>query len=302
MDSQPTNERSIVSRYKLVLASVALLGVLAGCVDGKITIIPDTSGSSKKPVATQTIIDYNPTPVKETTTQPPLLPEQQEASSPQIEIPPAESIPKDLTIEQIQTKKGEWKRPFPTEIQRRPYEGLHSGYIGAVDIPLPEGTELFSISNGVVIQADFTDTWDPAKDIPETRAGISLTVMTVDDTGRPMLVHYSHCQSLKEDMKPGQTIKAGDSIGSSGHTGNASRLLDKYPYDANQLHFGLRPLDESLNDGFNHVFVNQVLQGGPIPKLPYNTVRGGTQYDIHSFVYTLLSNPSQAAPSQIYNP
>jgi len=284
--------RSHYARIALVTIALITITTLPGC-----TVKPiDVSRLPTTPTSTPLPQKYFDAQGKLNTTD---ILGQRRASS-QTELSPTQEKHVPYSKEDIQTRIGEWERPFPIEVKRKPYPGKHYGYIGAVDIPLPEGTPLTSISNGIVIQVETKDEWDSAKDKPETRGGISLTIMTFDENGRPVIIRYSHMQSINNTIEVGQKINSGQSIGNSGHSGNASRLLPKYPYDANQVHIGIRPLDEELNDEFDNGFVQQVLNGSSIPNLPYTTIRGGTQYDPHPFIYTLLTDPSQAELSVIY--
>jgi len=274
---------------KRALVAIALMTIitLPGCTVSEPIDIPSIPGPK--------ISNFTPMPPEKINV------EMEETATPVTpQLPPSETQQNPYSMEEIQTRKGEWKKPFPKEVQRKPYSGPHSGYIGAVDIPLPEGTPLMSMSNGIVVQVETKDEWDSTINKPETRGGISLTIMTFDEKGRPVIIRYSHMQSIDDSIKVGQKINSGQSIGNSGHSGNASRLLAKYPYDANQVHIGIRPLDQELHDKFDYEFVQEVLNGGSIPNLPYNTVRGGTQYDPHLFINTLLTDPPQAELSVIY--
>lgn len=94
----------------------------------------------------------------------------------------------------------------------------HHNY-SAIDLMSKDGQSLVAVTNGTVSNPHFTDAGD---------GGIGFTLKGDDG----FTYYYAHLEYLDPKMQSGYTLKAGDSVGRSGHTGNASA-------SAPHLHFGI---------------------------------------------------------------
>lgn len=91
-------------------------------------------------------------------------------------------------------------------------EKAHTG----IDLPFEKGTELRSISNGVVERLVQNDT-----------LGNGVIIKMPDGN----FAIYGHLQAFAKDLKPGEKVSYGDNIGLVGETGHAT---------GPHLHFGLQ--------------------------------------------------------------
>jgi murein DD-endopeptidase MepM/ murein hydrolase activator NlpD len=89
----------------------------------------------------------------------------------------------------------------------------------AADIGAPEGTQLYALANGTVV-----DAW-PGGD---ARCGIGFTIATFDG----LTWTYCHMSYLEPAVTAGATLSAGQPVGLVGHTGHA---------DGPHLHLQLQP-------------------------------------------------------------
>jgi len=96
----------------------------------------------------------------------------------------------------------------------------------AHDYPMPTGTSLYAVRDGVVTACndgvvDYTP-HKPGNYDGQTAAGSpsNWVLLQVVFRGRPATVYYQHLSDTL--VKPGQKVKAGDKIGVSGSTGNAT--------------------------------------------------------------------------------
>ena len=89
-----------------------------------------------------------------------------------------------------------------------------TGYHLGVDLYNPGGTPIVAAAFGVVVQVS---------------GGGSYGNLIIIDHGGGVQTYYSHCRSM--DVTVGQTVKAGDHIGTVGNTGRTT---------GNHLHFELR--------------------------------------------------------------
>ncbi len=94
----------------------------------------------------------------------------------------------------------------------------HHNY-SAIDLMSPDGQDLVAVTDGVVKNPHFTDS---------NKGGIGFTLAGADG----YTYYYAHLEYLDPKMKSGYTLKAGEYVGRSGHTGNASA-------SAPHLHFGI---------------------------------------------------------------
>ena len=103
----------------------------------------------------------------------------------------------------------------------------HSGY-PATDIFAPKGTRFVAVTSGVVDFVSNEDNWKPAVDDPATRGGKSVAI--IGDDG--VRYYGSHLSSIAAGIAVGARVKAGETLGYVGNTGNARRL-------SGCLHFGI---------------------------------------------------------------
>jgi murein DD-endopeptidase MepM/ murein hydrolase activator NlpD len=89
----------------------------------------------------------------------------------------------------------------------------------AADIAAPEGTQLYALSNGSVV-----DAWPT----PNGNCGIGFTIATTDG----LKWTYCHMSYLEPAVVPGALLTAGQPVGLVGHTGHA---------DGPHLHLQLQP-------------------------------------------------------------
>jgi len=107
-------------------------------------------------------------------------------------------------------------------------EGVASHGYPATDIFATEGTKFVAVTSGVVDFVSYTDTWDPQKDDPATRGGLSVAI--IGDDG--VRYYGSHLSSIQAGIKPGTRVEAGQLLGFIGHTGDARNTTS-------HLHFGI---------------------------------------------------------------
>lgn len=98
----------------------------------------------------------------------------------------------------------------------------------AVDILAPEGTTVVAVTDGTIDFVSYTDNWNPIKDDPATRGGLSIAIIGLDG----VRYYGSHLSALEAGLAPGIHVSAGTIIGKVGHTGNARSV-------APHLHFGI---------------------------------------------------------------
>jgi len=156
-----------------------------------------------RPVVTLTPLDRPPTSKPAGTPPPP-------AASPR---PPA-------------TK--EVRRTFPVRASKVSIGKTHSGY-PASDIFTDCGAPVVAVADGVVLEVNRVDRYDPDTDVDADRGGKSVSVLG-DDGVR---YYGSHFVSITSGIEAGVRVKLGQSIGKVGHTGRASGVC--------HLHFGLSP-------------------------------------------------------------
>jgi murein DD-endopeptidase MepM/ murein hydrolase activator NlpD len=107
-------------------------------------------------------------------------------------------------------------------------EGVASHGYPATDIFAPEGTKFVAVTSALVDFVSYKDAWDPQKDDPATRGGLSVAI--IGDDG--VRYYGSHLSSIQTGIKPGVRVEAGQLLGTIGHTGDARNTLS-------HLHFGI---------------------------------------------------------------
>lgn len=107
------------------------------------------------------------------------------------------------------------------------YGAEHHDY-PATDIFCPPGSIFRAVTDGVVDHISTIDTWDQAVNAPETRGGLSVSI--IGDDG--IRYYGSHLASIAEGLTVGQRVKARQTLGYTGDTGNA-RITPPH------VHFGI---------------------------------------------------------------
>jgi murein DD-endopeptidase MepM/ murein hydrolase activator NlpD len=117
---------------------------------------------------------------------------------------------------------------FPVQpVSAAAYVQGHHDY-PAVDIQAPIGTEVVAVTNGVIDYVSFNDIWDPQKDDPATRGGLSFAIIGQDG----VRYYYSHLSMIVQGTITGEQVYAGQVLGKVGKSGNAR-------YVSPHLHFGI---------------------------------------------------------------
>jgi len=117
------------------------------------------------------------------------------------------------------------------------YAHTHDEY-PATDILAPCGTEVRAATDGVVLEVNRVDRWDPQIDDGGTRGGRFMSILG-DDGVRYYGAHFS---VIFDAMAPGVRVTAGEPVGQVGTTGKSS---------ACHLHFGISPPCGRVGDWWN---------------------------------------------------
>ena len=107
-------------------------------------------------------------------------------------------------------------------------EGTASHGYPATDIFAVVGTKFVAVTDGVVDYVSTRDLWDPTRDDPALRGGLSVAI--IGDDG--LRYYGSHLSSIAKGISPGARVKAGQLLGLVGNTGDARNTLT-------HLHFGI---------------------------------------------------------------
>jgi murein DD-endopeptidase MepM/ murein hydrolase activator NlpD len=126
------------------------------------------------------------------------------------------------------------KYVFPVNSSKATYEHAHHDY-PATDIIAPCGSPVLAVTDGVVLEVSRSDTYDARADDGALRGGLFVSILG-DDGVR---YYGSHFKSLSAQTNPQVRVKAGDTIGLVGESGDAG---------ACHLHFGLSPSCAGLAD------------------------------------------------------
>jgi murein DD-endopeptidase MepM/ murein hydrolase activator NlpD len=125
-------------------------------------------------------------------------------------------------------------------VYRFPVQGLasyartHHDY-PATDIMSSCGNAVVSPVDGVILEVNRVDTWEPGVNSGETRGGLSWSILG-DDGVR---YYGSHLSSIDTAIKAGVRVTAGHHLGKIGKTGDTT---------ACHLHFGISPLCQRTGD------------------------------------------------------
>ena len=128
------------------------------------------------------------------------------------------------------------KYAFPV-IGKGSYAHTHHDY-PATDVMTACGHTFVAVTSGVVLATKTKDTWTAKANLGATRGGISVAILG-DDGVR---YYGSHLSSVASGIKPGVRVKAGQTLGKTGATGDAS---------ACHLHFGISPPCAKGSDWWN---------------------------------------------------
>lgn len=123
------------------------------------------------------------------------------------------------------------EREFPVD-GRADYSSAHHDY-PATDIFATCGSRVVSPVDGVVLEVNRVDRWDPESDLGRDRGGRFLSLRGQDG----VRYYMSHLFEISADIAQGTPIRAGSRIGRVGHSGSA-RFMPCH------VHFGLSPVCE----------------------------------------------------------
>ncbi len=115
---------------------------------------------------------------------------------------------------------------FPV-IGRNSYAHSHHDY-PATDIITACGNRFVAVTTGTILAVSRADTWKPSVNAGATRGGLSVSLLG-DDGVR---YYGSHLSMIGSEVRPGARVRAGQTLGRTGDTGDAS---------ACHLHFGISP-------------------------------------------------------------
>lgn len=116
---------------------------------------------------------------------------------------------------------------FPVRAAWVDYGPYHHDY-PATDIFCPVGSEFLAATSGIVDFVNRVDQWNTTTDRPEDRGGLMLAIVG-DDGWR---YYGSHLSAIAEGIAPGVRVEAGQVLGYTGNSGNASGTPP-------HLHFGI---------------------------------------------------------------
>jgi peptidoglycan LD-endopeptidase LytH len=126
---------------------------------------------------------------------------------------------------------------FPVQSGIASYAHTHDEY-PASDILAPCGSPVLAATDGVVLEVNRVDRWDPATDDGAWRGGRFLSILG-DDGVRYYGGHFS---VINDGLEPGVRVAAGQPVGQVGTTGKSS---------ACHLHFGISPPCGRTGDWWN---------------------------------------------------
>ena len=107
-------------------------------------------------------------------------------------------------------------------------EGTASHGYPATDIFAPTGTKFVAVTDGLVDFVSSKDLWDPIKDDPALRGGLSVAI--IGDDG--VRYYGAHLSAIAAGIAPGVRVKARQLLGLVGNSGDARKTLP-------HLHFGI---------------------------------------------------------------
>ena len=107
------------------------------------------------------------------------------------------------------------------------YQAAHHDY-PATDIFCPTGSLFVAVTDGVVDHISTQDVWVESLNTPESRGGLSVSIIGYDG----IRYYGSHLSSIAEGLTVGQHVNVGDTLGYTGDSGNA-RVTPPH------VHFGI---------------------------------------------------------------
>jgi peptidoglycan LD-endopeptidase LytH len=126
---------------------------------------------------------------------------------------------------------------FPVTGGKSSYAHTHHDY-PASDVMTACGHKFVAVTSGVVLTVMKKDTWSPKVNAGATRGGRSVAILG-DDGVR---YYGSHLSAVAAGIDPGVRVKAGQQLGTTGESGDAS---------ACHLHFGISPPCAKTGDWWN---------------------------------------------------
>lgn len=114
------------------------------------------------------------------------------------------------------------------------YAHVHHDY-PATDILAKCGSTVRAATSGTILETNRVDKWKRSVNAGATRGGLSVSIKG-DDGVR---YYGSHLEFINANVKPGVHVKAGQTLGKVGETGDAS---------ACHLHFGISPVCQATGD------------------------------------------------------
>lgn len=97
------------------------------------------------------------------------------------------------------------------------YSNEHHDY-PATDIFTPVGSMVVAVTGGIVDEVSRVDRWVPATDDGALRGGLWVAIIGNDG----IRYYTSHLSEVEPEIEPGIRVHAGQVIGRSGNTGNAT--------------------------------------------------------------------------------
>jgi murein DD-endopeptidase MepM/ murein hydrolase activator NlpD len=204
-------------RYKLLLLGLSA-SLLAAC--------GSPSGASDKPVMVV------PTPVVSASTDATSAP----ASSDPAVAGKAGPTPSATPKKKATTPATSVKYVFPV-VGNNSYAHTHHDY-PATDIITKCGNRVRAVTSGTILAITAKDTWKASVNAGATRGGLSVSLLG-DDGVR---YYGSHMSAIDAKIKVGVRVTAGQTLGRTGDTGDAS---------ACHLHFGISPPCAKSGDWWN---------------------------------------------------
>jgi murein DD-endopeptidase MepM/ murein hydrolase activator NlpD len=116
---------------------------------------------------------------------------------------------------------------FPVPNAPVSYGAEHHDY-PATDIFCDSGSAFVAVTDGIVDAIVPEDLWDPATDVPADRSGLAIAIIGSDG----VRYYGSHLATIADGLHVGQTVHAGQVLGSTGKSGNAR-------FTPPHLHFGI---------------------------------------------------------------
>jgi len=126
---------------------------------------------------------------------------------------------------------------FPVQTANVGYAHTHAEY-PATDILAACGSPVVATTDGVVLEVNRVDRWDPATDDGAWRGGRFLSILG-DDGVRYYAAHFS---LINDALAPGVRVAAGQPVGQVGTTGKSG---------ACHVHFGISPPCGRTGDWWN---------------------------------------------------